>query len=149
MNLTGPRGRYETLPARDTSFDDDQDELQSVLTSNQIENTGAPSSSSSRSLQQRTQRNSYGDSTDDDLYFDDNHLHNDSYSDDSFSDDNEKQTTSRRHVNGRRPKVYSDPPKVRRARETYTRRFVCKASGQAQKDLLTQQGLFFLFTHLT
>ncbi|KAF9394945.1 hypothetical protein CPC16_009783 [Podila verticillata] len=110
MNLTGPRGRYETLPARDTSFDDDQDELQSVLTSNQIEDTGAPSSS--RSLQQRTQRNSYGDSTDDDLYFDDNHLHNDSYSDDSFSDDNEKQTTSRRHVNGRRPKVYSDPPKL-------------------------------------
>ncbi|KAG0015988.1 hypothetical protein BGZ82_001225, partial [Podila clonocystis] len=111
MNLTGPRGRYETLPARDTSFDDDQDELQSVLTSNQIEDT-VPSSSSSRSLQKRTQRNSYADSTDDDdLYFDDSHLHNDSYSDDSFSDDNEKQTNSRGHVNGRRPKVYADPPK--------------------------------------
>ncbi|KAF9306990.1 hypothetical protein BGZ74_001111 [Mortierella antarctica] len=113
MNLTGPRGRYETLPARDTSFDDDQDELQSVLTSNQIEDTGGPSSSSSRSLQQRTQRNSYADSTDDDdLYFDDSHLHNDSYSDDSYSDDNEKQTSSRGHVNGRRPNVYSDPPKL-------------------------------------
>ncbi|KAG0099083.1 hypothetical protein BGZ93_009277 [Podila epicladia] len=113
MNLTGPRGRYETLPARDTSFDDDQDELQSVLTSNQIEDSGGPSSSSSRSLQQRTQRNSYADSTDDDdLYFDDSHLHNDSYSDDSFSDDNEKQTSSRGQVNGRRPKVYSDPPKL-------------------------------------
>ncbi|KAG0018086.1 hypothetical protein BGZ81_010404 [Podila clonocystis] len=112
MNLTGPRGRYETLPARDTSFDDDQDELQSVLTSNQIEDT-VPSSSSSRSLQKRTQRNSYADSTDDDdLYFDDSHLHNDSYSDDSFSDDNEKQTNSRGHVNGRRPKVYADPPKL-------------------------------------
>lgn len=110
MNLTGPRGRYETLPARDTSFDDDQDELQSVLTSNQIEDTGAPSSSSSRSLQQRAQRNAYGDSTDDDLYFDDKH---DSYSDDSFSDDNEKPTSSRGNVNGRRPRVYSDPPKVR------------------------------------
>ncbi|KAF9313541.1 hypothetical protein BG003_005079 [Podila horticola] len=109
MNLTGPRGRYETLPARDTSFDDDQDELQSVLTSNQIEDTGAPSSSSSRSLQQRAQRNAYGDSTDDDLYFDDKH---DSYSDDSFSDDNEKPTSSRGNVNGRRPRVYSDPPKL-------------------------------------
>ncbi|KAG0334220.1 hypothetical protein BG004_000506 [Podila humilis] len=117
MNLSGPRGgRYETLPVRDnSSFEDTTEELQSVLTSNQIEQLGSSSSSSSSStlLQQRAIRNiSYTDSTDeddvndDDLYFDDSHLNRRDSSDDddessSFSDDNEKQYNSRGQMSRR------------------------------------------------
>ncbi|KAF9426556.1 hypothetical protein BGZ94_006359 [Podila epigama] len=121
MNLTTPRGgRYETLPAQDDTYDDD--ELQTVLTSSQLENASSSSSSSSSSpplLQQRTQR-TYSDSTDDDddLYYDDSHLH-ESSSDDDYLSDNEKQYNSRQNSRNSARRVYSDPPKLSRCNRIF------------------------------